>query len=115
MNDFLISTSCKGRCLHLGSISFKSTNNKVFVDGKPLILSLKNPISDNLMITNCNFKVGSAPHPCISTKWKKYSKKILVNGHNIIMNEFFGECFAADNVLQSRAIVSSMQRKVMGS
>ena len=93
MNGFLISTSCKGRCLHLGSISFKSTNNKVFVHGKPLILSLKNPISDNLMITNCNFKVGSAPHPCISTKWKKYSKKILENGHNIIMNEFFGSVY----------------------
>lgn len=45
------------------------------------------------MITNCNFKVGSAPHPCISTQWKKYSKKILVNGHNIIMNEFFGSVY----------------------
>ena len=57
---------------------------------KTINSEFKNPISDNLMITNCNFKVGSAPHPCISTKWKKYSKKILENGHNIIMNEFFG-------------------------
>jgi hypothetical protein len=53
------------------------------------------------MITNCNFKLGLTPHPCISPKCKKYFKKILVNDDNIIMNEFFGQCFAADNALKS--------------
>jgi hypothetical protein len=53
------------------------------------------------MITNCNFKLGSTPHLCISPKCKKYFKKILVNDDNIIMNEFFGQCFAADNALKS--------------
>jgi len=48
------------------------------------------------MITNCNFKKENVPHRCISAKWKKYSENILLNGYNITMNKFSGECFAAD-------------------
>ena len=87
------------------------------MDGKPLVLRLNNPFSDNILITGCSFNIGGTPHPCTSPKWKKYSKKILVNGYNIIMDEFSGTCFAADNVAQGPSIVSSnsMQRKVTGS
>ena len=117
-NDFLISTSCTGRSTHPGgSISFRSTNNKVFVDVKPLVLLLNNPVSDNILIINCNFKIiGNTRHPCISAKWRKYFKKILVNGHNIIIDELFGKYFAADNVSQDPAIVSSnsIQKKSRG-
>ena len=98
MNEFLISMPCKGRCFHLppGSISFRSTNNKVFVDGQPLVLQFKNPISeDNLMIIYCKFEPFGVPYLCISAKQKTYFKEILVNDYNIIMDQSFGQCFDA--------------------
>jgi len=79
------------------------------VNGYPLILR-----SDYPSIANCQFKLGSTPHPCRFAKWAKYTKKVLVNGTSVIMNQFSGRCFAADNALQGLAIVSSIQRKVIG-
>jgi len=70
--------------------------------------------SDKLPISFCNFKILSVPHPCKTAKWSKQSAKILINGNKVILNEFSGLCYNEENVFQSLAVLSSMQRKVMG-
>ncbi len=117
MNDFLISTSCQGNCVHPGSIlTFKSTNKKVLVEKNPLLISLENQFSDDISVINCNFKIGSTPHPCKTAKWLKVSTKILTNNIQLLLGTRSGVCFADDKVLQSQAFVKSisLQKKVRG-
>jgi len=117
MNGFLISMSCKKQCFHLpqaASISFRATNNKVFVDEEPLgFLQYRNSISDNFMLIYCKFEQRDVPDFLyISAKKKKYSKKnILVNDDNIIMNKSFGQCFDVRDNASEKLFFGSGRKK----
>ena len=116
MNEFIVTTACQGKCIHPGStMIFKSTNNNVLINRKPLLISTTDQFSDNINIAGCSFFVGSTHHPCVSSKWIKSTNKILSNHKRILIGVNSGNCFAEDKALQSRAFITSIQKKVKGS
>ena len=109
MADYIVHVSASIDCPHQGSVSIKSSNTRVKVDGNAVAT-----VSDSYVISQCSLTSATPPHPCLTIQWTTPASKVRVNGQPVILKSSTGLCLAGA-VPQGSPTVRSTQTRVKGT
>jgi hypothetical protein len=87
-------------CPHLGSVSTSTSNNRVFVNNRPVVTQV-----DSFRVRGC--KNGN--NPCIRAIWTGPAQHVFANGKPIILQSSRGYCIPTNgppNVIHTQYRVS---------
>jgi hypothetical protein len=91
-------------CPHGGHVSVVAPNTRTRVNGNPTL-----QISDLCLVTGC----PATPRPCYQVTWSAPATRVLVSGQPVLTSASVGQCLSADGVPQGRAMVASVQQRVI--
>ena len=87
-----------------------TNNTQVLVGGQAVVTQ-----SDIFNISGCSFTVPPAkPQPCVTVKWLLASKRILINGQSVILQDSTALCQSSEQIPQGAPIVITTQMKARG-
>ena len=98
--SYLVHVDAKIICPHFGSISSSTSNNRVFVNNRPIVTQ-----TDSFKITRCS----NGNNPCTKAIWTIAAKRVFVNGNPVIMQSSSGLCLPTNGppkVMQTQERVS---------
>jgi hypothetical protein len=108
MGQFLTTTSMM-QCPHGGIVTATTTNVMAQANGDYIVRS-----GDTFLIAGCAFTLPSGPHPCMTVQWMVSALMNQVMGDNVLTEDSFGLCLAADQTPQGPVVVSTTQPLVSG-
>jgi hypothetical protein len=96
-------------CAHAGSAVVTTSNTRVSVGGRAVLLS-----SDVLAVAGCTFRLAESPRPCVRVDWITSAVRVKVGGVPVVLFDSVGMCRDNRGSQQPPVTITSVQTRVRG-
>ena len=87
MGGYILHQGATVVCLHNGQAQPVTTDQRVKVDGKPVVTQ-----SSSYTISACPYQVNAAKSPCVTAQWTSGATRVKAGGTPVLLKESQATC-----------------------